>query len=133
MLQKECLVETTKSPLVQQEECFVEKPDAKEKAKVYAEKLRALADPVRLRILFLLLQYGRLITVEEIVNTLGREEEEPLAQPTISHHLRILRDGKLIDSRKRGLNVFYFVRTDAFNTVNELWCSLSEAHSETVE
>lgn len=121
----------TKSPL-QQEECFVEKPDAKAKAKVHAEKLRAFADPVRLRILFLLLQYGRLITVEELVDTLGQKEEEPLAQPTISHHLRILREGKIIDSRKRGLNVFYFVRTDAFNTVNELWGSFSEAYNETV-
>ena len=54
-----------------------------------ARLLKALADPTRLRILSLLSRYEGEVCVFEIV------ESFTLEQPTISHHLRILRDAGL--------------------------------------
>jgi len=59
---------------------------AEDEAVVQARLLKALADPTRLRILSLLSRYEGEVCVFEIV------ESFTLEQPTISHHLRILRD-----------------------------------------
>src|SRR5712672_1444869 len=69
-----------------------------------ARLLKALADPTRLRILSLLSRYEGEVCVFEIV------ESFTLEQPTISHHLRILRDAGLVDCRKKGLWAYYYVR-----------------------
>ena len=80
--------------------------------------LKALADPTRMRIIDLLRDHGGNVSVIEIV------ESFTLEQPTISHHLRILRDAGLIDCRKRGLWAYYFVKWDkvreAYNAIFEL-------------
>ena len=76
--------------------------DARQRARV----LSALADPIRLRILALLTRYEHQMNVSELVQCFELE------QPTISHHLRILLDAGLVDSRKKGLWVYYFVRRD---------------------
>ncbi len=72
-----------------------------------ARLLKALADPTRLRILSLLARYEGEVCVFEIV------ESFPLEQPTISHHLRILRDAGLVDCRKKSLWAYYYVRREA--------------------
>jgi len=72
-----------------------------------ARLLKALADPTRLRILSLLSRHEGEVCVFEIV------ESFTLEQPTISHHLRILRDAGLVDCRKKGLWAYYYVRRDA--------------------
>ena len=72
-------------------------------AKRQARLLKALADPTRLRILHLLLQHEDAICVFEIT------DKFKLEQPTISHHLRLLRDLGLIDGYKRGLFAYYHV------------------------
>jgi ArsR family transcriptional regulator len=82
-------------------------PLAEEEAKKQARLLKALADPTRLRILSLLSRYEGEACVFEIV------ESFTLEQPTISHHLRILRDAGLVDCRKKGLWVYYYVCGDA--------------------
>jgi ArsR family transcriptional regulator len=76
-------------------------------AVVQARLLKALADPTRLRILSLLSRHEGEVCVFEIV------ESFTLEQPTISHHLRILRDAGLVDCRKKGLWAYYYVRRDA--------------------
>lgn len=83
-----------------------------------ARLLKALADPTRLRILSLLSRHEGEVCVFEIV------ESFTLEQPTISHHLRILRDAGLVDCRKKGLWAYYYVRREALSrardVINEL-------------
>jgi ArsR family transcriptional regulator len=76
-------------------------------AVVQARLLKALADPTRLRILSLLSRHEGDICVFEIVDCFRLE------QPAISHHLRILLDAGLVDYRKRGLWVYYYMRREA--------------------
>lgn len=83
-----------------------------------ARLLKALADPTRLRILSLLNRYEGDICVFEIV------ESFTLEQPTISHHLRILRDAGLVDCRKSGLWVYYYVQRDTLNRAHEIIMTL---------
>ncbi len=85
-----------------------------EEAVSQARLLKALADPTRLRILSLLSRHEGEVCVFEIV------ESFTLEQPTISHHLRILRDAGLVDCRKRGLWAYYYVRRDALGRAQEV-------------
>lgn len=63
----------------------------------WADRLKALADPTRLRMLALLVEQPEPLCVCEI----NRQFEQ--RQPTISHHLRILREAGLIAGEKRGV------------------------------
>lgn len=65
---------------------------------------KALAHPLRLRILDVLLAGGEMC-VCDIVNKVDS------SQSTVSKHLAVLKDAGIIDSRKDGLMVFYWVRT----------------------
>ena len=85
-----------------------------EDAVIQARLLKALADPTRLRILSLLSRHEGEVCVFEIV------ESFTLEQPTISHHLRILRDAGLVDCRKKGLWAYYYVRRDALNRARDV-------------
>jgi ArsR family transcriptional regulator, arsenate/arsenite/antimonite-responsive transcriptional repressor len=71
-----------------------------------ATQLKALADPTRLRMLDLLVQQPEPLCVCDITERFAQN------QPTISHHLRILREGGLIDTEKRGIWSHYWA-TDA--------------------
>jgi ArsR family transcriptional regulator len=72
-----------------------------------ADGFRALADPVRLRLLSLILANGSIGTcVCDLVGPSGR------SQPTVSHHLRILREAGLVSSEKRGTWVWYVANPD---------------------
>lgn len=66
-----------------------------------ADWLKALADPTRLRMLDLLVEQPEPLCVCEIT------DQFDLRQPTISHHLRILREAGLITSDKRGVWSYY--------------------------
>lgn len=74
-------------------------------AGVLAGHLKALADPARLRILGLLRQHGPMAGRDLV--PLG------LAQPTVSHHLGILRDAGLIEDRPEGSRVVRVLCVDA--------------------
>jgi ArsR family transcriptional regulator len=76
-------------------------------ARPLAERLAALADPNRLRLLEILGRCAGKVCVCELVEAL------PLSQPTISHHLRVLRAAGLIDYEKRGVWAYYYVRREA--------------------
>jgi ArsR family transcriptional regulator len=89
-----------------------------EEAVGQARLLKALADPTRLRILSLLGRHEGEVCVFEIV------ESFTLEQPTISHHLRILRDAGLVDCRKKGLWAYYYVRREALTRAQEMINSL---------
>ena len=80
-------------------------------AQQIAGDLQLLAHPIRLQILDMLSQHDGRICVCDI------EESLPVKQPTVSHHLRLLREGGLIGSEKQGLYVYYFVNQDAVQTL----------------
>ena len=63
--------------------------------------LAALADPTRLQIVELLACQEEPLCVCDI------QEHFTLGQPTISHHLRVLREARLVTWEKRGLWVHY--------------------------
>ena len=65
-------------------------------------RLKALADPTRLRMLELLARNGAPICVCEITPQFA------LHQPTISHHLRLLREAGLVDCERRGVWAYYW-------------------------
>jgi ArsR family transcriptional regulator len=67
---------------------------------------KVLGDPVRLRILGLLRQHGPLRGAD-LEPLLG------LAQPTVSHHLAILRDAGLIEDRRAGRDTVRVLCVDA--------------------
>ncbi|MCX2929777.1 metalloregulator ArsR/SmtB family transcription factor [Mycobacterium sp. CVI_P3] len=69
-----------------------------------ARMFKALGDPVRLRILSLIASHeGGQCCVCDITPTFD------LSQPTISHHLKTLREAGLVDCERRGTWVYYWV------------------------
>jgi ArsR family transcriptional regulator len=76
----------------------LDEDQAVELAKVF----KALGDPVRLRLLSMIAsQAGGEICVCDLTPAFD------LSQPTISHHLKLLRQAGLIDSERRGTWVYY--------------------------
>ena len=71
-----------------------------------AEKLKALAHPARLAILRTLANRGRCVCGEVV-------EVMPLAQATVSQHLKILKEAGLIQGRIEGRNSCYCLDPDA--------------------
>lgn len=70
----------------------------------------ALADEVRLRIVRLLARTSALCACEI-------QEAFDLSQPTIAHHLRVLRQAGLIDCERRGIWAYYFLERDAMKSI----------------
>ncbi|WP_433195911.1 metalloregulator ArsR/SmtB family transcription factor [Nocardia sp. CA-107356] len=74
-----------------------------ETATELALAFKALADPVRLRLLSLIASRpGKEVCVCELT------PQFELSQPTISHHLKVLREAALIDCERRGTWVYYW-------------------------
>jgi ArsR family transcriptional regulator len=79
----------------------------KAQADTAVELFSALADPVRLSILKLLAQNESEVCVCDITAVTTNKEGRILSQPTISHHLKILQEARLITGDKRGKWVYY--------------------------
>lgn len=77
-------------------------PSHAQRLAALAERLKAIADPTRLRMLELLAQQPTALCVCEIT------DQFTLHQPTISHHLRLLREAGLIAGEKRGTWSYYW-------------------------
>jgi ArsR family transcriptional regulator, arsenate/arsenite/antimonite-responsive transcriptional repressor len=73
------------------------------RAEEYSAWFKALADPIRIRILNLLANNESPVCVCDIV------KQFPLGQPTISHHLKILRDTRFVLVERRGTFMYYRV------------------------
>lgn len=80
-----------------------------------APLLKALADPVRLRLMSLVASHEG---GEACVCDLSDAFE--LSQPTISHHLKVLHDVGLLDRDKRGVWVYYRARSEALSGIATL-------------
>lgn len=73
-------------------------------AVLLAQAFSALGDPVRLRLLSLVMTAdGGEICACDLVEPIGR------SQPTVSHHLKALRDAGLVTGTRRGTNIWYAV------------------------
>jgi ArsR family transcriptional regulator len=83
----------------------VREPLRPEQAGTLASMFKALGDPVRLRLLSLIASHaGGEVCVCDLTSRFD------LTGPTISHHLRVLREAGLIDCQRRGTWVFYWLR-----------------------
>ena len=90
-------------------------PLSAEQAELVAPQLKALADPVRLRLMSLVASHpGGEVCVCDLNDAFN------LTQPTISHHLKVLHEAGLLDRDKRGVWVYYRARTGALASLAAL-------------
>ncbi len=91
-------------------------PMTAEQAAQVAPLLKALADPVRLRLMSMVLSHE---DAEACVCDLLPAFD--LSQPTISHHLKVLHEAGLLDREKRGIWVYYQARPAAMQAMATLF------------
>ena len=68
---------------------------------------KALGDPARMQLVDVLRKHAGKVCVCELVPLFD------ISQPTLSHHLKKLRDAGIVDSERRGLWAYYYVKRDA--------------------
>ena len=90
-------------------------PLSRAQAEQIVPLLKALADPVRLRLMSLVASNpGGEACVCDLAGAFD------LSQPTISHHLKVLHEAGLLDRDKRGVWVYYRARTGALASLGAL-------------
>jgi ArsR family transcriptional regulator len=77
-----------------------------------AQIAKALGDPVRLQLVDVLRRHAGQVCVCELVPLFD------LSQPTLSHHLKVLRDAGIVDSERRGLWAYYYVIPEALTELS---------------
>ena len=83
-------------------------------AETVAGLLKALADPVRLRLM-------SLIAAADEACVCDLTAAFAVSQPTISHHLRVLRESGLVDAERRATWVYYRARRPALDALGGLF------------
>jgi ArsR family transcriptional regulator len=92
---------------------LVHEPLTERSADDLARMFKALGDPVRLRLLSLVASHaGGEACVCEISPAFD------LSQPTISHHLKVLRESGLLERERRGTWVYYWVVPSALSKLS---------------
>jgi ArsR family transcriptional regulator len=81
-----------------------------------ASAAKALADPVRMQLVDVLRKHAGRVCVCELVPLFD------LSQPTVSHHLKILREAGIVGSERRGLWAYYYVNPEALEELSK-WLS----------
>ena len=94
---------------------LVREPLSAEAAAEMAVKLKALADPVRLRLLSVVASHsgGEACVCDLSVGI-------DVSQPTISHHLKVLRDAGFLESERRASWVYYSVVPETLRNLSSL-------------
>jgi ArsR family transcriptional regulator len=77
---------------------------------------KALGDPIRMQLVDVLRKHAGKVCVCELVPLFD------LSQPTVSHHLKVLRDAGIVGSERRGLWAYYFVNPEALEELSA-WLS----------
>jgi ArsR family transcriptional regulator len=77
---------------------------------------KALGDPVRLQLVDVLRKHAGKVCVCELVPLFD------LSQPTVSHHLKVLREAGIVGSERRGLWAYYFVIPESLKELST-WLS----------
>ncbi len=86
----------------------VERRDAERVATV----AKALGDPIRVQLVDVLRRHAGKVCVCELTPLFD------VGQPTVSHHLKVLREAGLVDSERRGLWAYYYVVPDALKELS---------------
>jgi ArsR family transcriptional regulator len=86
------------------------------RARRIAEVSKALGDPIRLQLVDVLRKHAGRVCVCELVPLFD------LSQPTVSHHLKVLREARIVGSERRGLWAYYFVNPEALEELSA-WLS----------
>jgi ArsR family transcriptional regulator, arsenate/arsenite/antimonite-responsive transcriptional repressor len=81
-----------------------------------ARAAKALGDPIRVQLVDVLKQHAGKVCVCELVPLFE------LSQPTVSHHLKVLRDAGIVGSERRGLWAYYYVKPQALAEITT-WLS----------
>ncbi len=81
----------------------IERTEAERMASV----AKALGDPIRMQLVDVLRKHAGKVCVCELVPLFD------LSQPTVSHHLKVLREAGVVGSERRGLWAYYYVKPDA--------------------
>jgi ArsR family transcriptional regulator, arsenate/arsenite/antimonite-responsive transcriptional repressor len=92
-----------------------------EAAQQLSDDLSILGHPIRLQILDMLAQRDGQVCVCDL------EVALPVKQPTVSHHLKLLRAAGLIDCERRGLWVHYFLCREALAALRARVCARLDA------
>src|SRR6201984_1844448 len=88
-------------------------PDVeREQAQRVASIAKALGDPVRLQLVDLLRKHAGKVCVCELVPLFD------LSQPTVSHHLKVLREAGIVGFERKGRWAYYFVIPDALKELS---------------
>ncbi|MEV7991621.1 metalloregulator ArsR/SmtB family transcription factor [Streptomyces sp. NPDC086077] len=99
-------------------------PLDEEQATDLAKVFKALGDPVRLRLLSLIAsRAGGEVCVCELTPAFD------LSQPTISHHLKLLRQAGLIDCERRGTWVYYWALPDTLDRLSTFLTTTHESEA----
>src|SRR4051794_40193188 len=77
-----------------------------------AEVAKALGDPIRLQLVDVLRKHAGKVCVCELVPLFA------VSQPTLSHHLKKLREAGIVDSERRGLWAYYYVIPEALQELS---------------
>ena len=89
---------------------------APETAERVAAVAKALSDPIRLQLVDVLRQHAGEVCVCELVPLFD------VSQPTLSHHLKKLRDAGIVGVERRGLWAYYYVIPEPFEELST-WLS----------
>jgi ArsR family transcriptional regulator len=84
-----------------------------EAAEQLSGDFQILGHPVRLQLLDVLARHAGQVCVCDL------EAAVPVKQPTVSHHLRLLREAGLVDCERHGQWAYYFIRRAAFGALRE--------------
>jgi len=79
-----------------------------------ARVAKALGDPIRLQLVDVLRKHAGKVCVCELTPLFD------VGQPTVSHHLKVLRDAGIVDSERQGLWAYYYVLPEALGEL-ERW------------
>ena len=73
---------------------------------------RALSDPIRVQLVDVLRKHAGKVCVCELTPLFD------VSQPTVSHHLKVLREAGLVDVERRGLWAYYYVIPEAMKELS---------------
>jgi ArsR family transcriptional regulator len=88
----------------------------REAAERMAGVAKALGDPIRMQLVDVLRRNAGKVCVCELVPLFD------LSQPTVSHHLKVLREAGIVGSERRGLWAYYYVEPEAVKELSR-WLS----------
>ncbi len=91
------------------EDCLCTSTESQQKIEESTPFLKAIADPTRLKIICFLKQKPRCVC--EITVFLN------LPQNLVSHHLKTLKQQKILSSKKKGLKVWYSLEHQTFDPI----------------